>query len=164
VEKMKPEQMKEIRLASQAASRQALDGKKAPNFTLTSTNGQNISLSDYAGKIVILDFWATWCGPCRIGVPDLVEIQDEYKDQVVVIGISLDQDNTKPNIIPFIEEYKINYPVVYGTREVIIDYGYIQAIPTSFIIDGDGNIIDRYIGLVPKSHYVNKIKNLLGKS
>jgi cytochrome c biogenesis protein CcmG/thiol:disulfide interchange protein DsbE len=141
-----------------------LDDNKAPDFTLKSTNGKNVSLSDYKGKIVIMDFWATWCGPCRVGVPDLVEIQDEYKDRVAIIGISLDQDNTKGNIIPFMEEYKINYPVVYGTNQVIIDYGYIQAIPTTFIIDGEGNIVERYIGLVPKSHYVNKIKSLIGKS
>jgi thiol-disulfide isomerase/thioredoxin len=141
-----------------------LDDNKAPNFTLKNTKGEDISLSDYVGKIVILDFWATWCGPCRVGIPDLVEIQNEYKDQVVIIGISLDQDNTKPNIIPFIEEYKINYPVVYGTKQVTIDYGYIQAIPTTFIIDKNGDIVDRYIGLVSKSHYINKIKDLLSKS
>ena len=141
------------------------DVDKAPDFTLTSTDGKKIKLSNYKGKIVILDFWATWCGPCRIGIPDLIEIQKEYKDKVVVIGISLDQDRTLKDVIPFIKEYKINYPVVYGTEQVVIDYGYIEAIPTTFILDTKRNIVDKFIGLVPKSSYVNKIKSLLkGKS
>jgi len=141
------------------------DSDKAPDFTLKSTDGKKIKLSDYKGKIVILDFWATWCGPCRIGIPDLIEIQKEYKDKVVVIGISLDQDRTIKDVIPFIKEYKINYPVVYGTEQVVVDYGYIEAIPTTFILDTKRNIVDKFIGLVPKSAYVNKIKSLLkGKS
>ena len=141
------------------------DDNKAPDFTLTSTDGKKIKLSDYKGKIVILDFWATWCGPCRMGVPDLVEIQKEYKDKVVVIGISLDDDRTKGDIIPFMKAFKINYHVVFGTEQVVIDYGNIEAIPTTFILDKKGNIIEKYVGLVSKSTLVDKIKSLIkGKS
>jgi len=135
---------------------------KAPDFTLVSTDGKKINLSDYKGKVVILDFWATWCGPCRRGIPDLVSIQKSYKDKIVVIGISLDDNRTKNDIIPFMKEYGVNYPVVYGNSEVVMNYGNISAIPTSFIIDQKGNLVDKYIGLVSKEIYLNRIKGLLG--
>jgi thiol-disulfide isomerase/thioredoxin len=135
---------------------------KAPDFTLVSTDGKEINLSDYKGKIVILDFWATWCGPCRRGIPDLVSIQNSYKNKVIVIGISLDDDRTKNDILPFMKEYGVNYPVVYGTSEVVTSYGSIRAIPTSFIIDQKGNIVDKYIGLVSKEIFLNRVKSLLG--
>ncbi|MCH8046408.1 MAG: TlpA family protein disulfide reductase, partial [Planctomycetes bacterium] len=107
------------------------DEINAPAFTLTSTNGKQIKLSDYKGKIVILDFWATWCAPCRKGISDLIEIQKQYKDNVIIVGISLDQQNTISNVIPFMKEFGINYPVVYGNEKVVVDYGYIQSIPTT---------------------------------
>ena len=138
------------------------ESKKAPGFTLVSTDGKEINLADYKGKVVILDFWATWCGPCRRGVPDLVSIQKNYKDNVVVIGISLDDDRTKRDILPFMTEYGVNYPIVFGTSEVVMNYGNIRAIPTSFIIDQKGNIVDKHIGLVPKETYEKRIKGLLG--
>lgn len=138
------------------------EAAKAPDFKLLSTDGKEVNLSDYKGKVVILDFWATWCGPCRRGVPDLVAIQKNYGEKVVIIGISLDDSRTKNDIQPFMKEFEINYPVVYGTSEVVMNYGNIQAIPTSFIIDQSGNIVDKYVGLVSKEIYENRIKSLLG--
>ena len=132
----------------------------APNFDLTSTDGKNIKLSDFKGKVVIVDFWATWCPPCRKGIPDLIELQKEFKNNLVVIGISLDQD-TKSDVVPFIKKYGINYPIVYGTNQVIMDYGSINAIPTSFVINKEGKIVDKHIGLVPKSVLESKIKEIL---
>jgi thiol-disulfide isomerase/thioredoxin len=141
-----------------------IDGRtKAPAFTLQDTEGRNVSLDDYKGKIVILDFWATWCPPCRKGIPDLVELQNEYGKDLVVIGISLDQQ-TKPDVVPFIKEYRINYPVVYGDMNVVQAYGNIRSIPTSFVLDKDGNIVDMHVGLVHKSVYTNLIKKLLDPS
>jgi thiol-disulfide isomerase/thioredoxin len=134
----------------------------APDFTLNLTNNKEIKLSDHKGKIVIIDFWATWCGPCRRGIPDLVDIQKKYEKDLVIIGISLDTE-TKPDVIPFMKQYKINYPIAYGTMEVVTAYGNIQAIPTSFIIDQSGKIVDKQIGLVDKSVYINKINQLLKK-
>ena len=113
------------------------------------------------GKVVILDFWATWCPPCRKGIPDLISIQNEYKDDLVVIGISLDQPATQDQLVPFIESYGINYPIVLGNIEVSSAYGNIQAIPTTFIIDKEGNIINKHIGLAPKSTLVEEINLLL---
>lgn len=139
------------------------DVEQAPEFTLYTLDGTEIKLSDYLGKIVILDFWATWCAPCRKSIPDLISIQDEYEDELVVIGISLDQPATQNNLQLFINNFGINYPVVLGTYEVSEAYGNIQAIPTSFIIDKEGNIINKHIGLVPKSTLIEEINSLLAE-
>lgn len=140
---------------------------KAPDFTLTSTDGKQVKLSSFKGKIVIVDFWATWCGPCRKGIPDLVAIQKEFNKEVVVIGISVDADQgpraTKSKVVPFVKEYGINYSIVYADSKVVSNYGGIDGIPTAFVIDQKGNVVDKHVGLVPKSEYVNKIKELLGK-
>lgn len=137
--------------------------KKAADFKLKTLEGKEVKLSDYRGKVVIVDFWATWCPPCRKGIPDLISLQDEFKKDLVVIGISLDQQNTIKDLKPFIENYKINYPVVLGDEKVVKDYGGINAIPTSFIIDQKGNIVDSHVGLVPKTVYIDQIKSLLKK-
>jgi cytochrome c biogenesis protein CcmG/thiol:disulfide interchange protein DsbE len=141
--------------------------RKAPDFTLTSTDGKQVKLSDYKGKVVIIDFWATWCPPCRKGIPDLIAIQKEFKKDVVIIGISVDQDSgpraTKSKVVPFIKEYGINYTIVYANDNVLKSYGPINGIPTAFVIDKKGNIADMHEGLAPKAEFVSKIKELLGK-
>jgi thiol-disulfide isomerase/thioredoxin len=131
---------------------------KAPDFTLKDINGQDVKLSDYRGKVVILDFWATWCPPRRKGIPDLIALQNKYKNDLVVIGISLDQANTIKEVVPFYKNYGINYPVVYGTGAVVQQFGGIEAIPTSFIIDREGNIINKYVGLIPLEEYEQYLK------
>jgi cytochrome c biogenesis protein CcmG/thiol:disulfide interchange protein DsbE len=136
---------------------------KAPNFSLKSVDGKTIKLSDFKGKVVIIDFWATWCPPCRKGIPDLISIQNEFKSDVVIIGISLDGAQTIKEVPGFIKDYAINYPVVYGDENVIKAYGGITSIPTAFVIDKKGNVADMHVGLVPKDTYVNKIKELLKK-
>ena len=102
----------------------------APAFTLVSTDGKDITLDEYKGKVVILDFWATWCGPCRKGIPDLIELQNEFGNDIVVIGISLDTDS-KENVVPFMQKIGINYPVAYGTPEVTQQYSQQVLIETS---------------------------------
>ena len=136
---------------------------QAPNFTLVDTNGKKVSLSDYKGKVVILDFWATWCPPCRRGIPDLIDIQKQFKNKIAVLGISLDTD-TKGDVPSFIKNMGINYSVLYASPEVVQAYGNIDAIPTSFIIDKKGKIVNQHVGLTPKETLVSEIKNLLGKS
>lgn len=139
------------------------EGDKAPNFALKSVDGKTVKLSDYKGKIVIIDFWATWCPPCRRGIPDLISIQKEFKKDVVVIGVSLDAEKTIKDVPGFIKDYGINYPIVYGDDKITIDYGGIRSIPTSFVIDKKGNVVDSHIGLVDKNVFVSKIKELLKK-
>ena len=134
---------------------------KAADFTLKNAKGgMDVKLSDYKGKVVILDFWATWCGPCRRGVPDLVDLKNKYGDQVEIIGISVDDERTIAEVPGFMTEYKINYPVAYADQSVVSAYGGIEAIPTSFIVDKEGNIIDRHVGLVEKSVYEEAINRL----
>ena len=137
--------------------------QQAPGFTLLDTKGKKIRLEDYRGKIVIIDFWATWCPPCRRGIPDLIKIQKEYKNKVAVIGISLDTD-TKKDVIPFIKNEGINYPVVYANQKVVEEYGNVEAIPNSFVINKNGKIVNHHVGLTPKETYVSEINKLLNKS
>jgi thiol-disulfide isomerase/thioredoxin len=142
----------------------SVDGEKAPDFELSTLDGEIIKLSDYVGKIVLLDFWATWCGPCRMAIPELVELQNEYEDDLVIIGISLDQPYTQQNLEPFIESYGINYPIVLGNIEVVEAYGNIRGIPTSFVINREGEIVNKFTGYVPKSYYVTEFNQLLSTS
>ena len=141
------------------------EGPYPPNYN-TASSADVINLSDYRGKVVILDFWATWCPPCRKGIPDLIELKSEYKNsEVEVIGISLDTFTrggaTKNDVVPFIKDYGINYPIVIGDPEVAQQYGGINSIPTSFVIDKEGYIVSYYQGLIEKNQYVKDIKKAL---
>ncbi|HCY75029.1 MAG TPA: redoxin [Ignavibacteriales bacterium] len=138
-----------------------VSGDKAPDFALKSVDGKTIKLSDYKGKIVIIDFWATWCPPCRKGIPDLISLQKDFKNDIVVIGISLDAEKTIKDVPGFIKNYGINYPIVYGDEKVVNAYGGIEGIPTAFVIDKKGIVVDKHVGLVPKETYINKIKEIL---
>jgi len=139
------------------------DGVKASDFELESTKGNKIKLSDYRGKIVIVDFWATWCPPCREEIPSFVQLQNEYKSDLQILGVSLDQE-TKKDIPFFMQKYKMNYPVLFANYEIVNNYGGIEAIPTTFVIDQNGNIINSFIGYHDKSVFVAEIERLLKKS
>ena len=141
------------------------EGPYPPNYDKVSSS-ELISLSDYRGKVVLLDFWATWCPPCRKGIPDLVELKEKYGEKgVEIIGISLDGITrggaTKDEVIPFIKEYGINYPIVEGDMNISQQYGGIRSIPTSFVIDKEGYIISYYQGLIPKEQYIADINKAL---
>lgn len=123
----------------------SVSAQSAPDFTLTNLEGQKVSLSDYKGKIIIVDFWATWCGPCKMEIPSFIKLQEDYKDDVVVLGISLDQGGPKV-VVPFAKKMNINYPIVYGDGTVVQAYGGIRGIPTTFVIDRDFNIQRKYVG------------------
>jgi peroxiredoxin len=134
---------------------------KAPDFTLKNIDGKDISLSDYKGKVVFINFWATWCGPCRHEVPAFIELQEEFgKDKLVILGISLDQGDLSV-VEDFVDEFKINYEVLYGTQQVVAAYGGIQSIPTTFVIDGDGNIRDGGVGFPGKDYFKKVVEALL---
>lgn len=141
----------------------SLTGSAAPEFKLVGTDGKQVKLSDFKGKVVIVDFWATWCPPCRKGIPDLISLQKEFPKDVVVVGISLDTE-TKSDVVPFMQKIGINYPVAYGNEEVVQQYGGVEAIPTSFVIDRKGNIVDKHVGLVSKDEYTTVIKRIIAKS
>lgn len=120
-------------------------GPLAPDFSLFNTEGELVNLSDFKGKVIILNFWATWCGPCKMEIPGFVKLQKKYKDDLVIIGISLDQRGENV-VLPFMERFKINYPILYGDSKVVRDYGGIQGIPTTFVIDRNLVIQRKYIG------------------
>lgn len=130
------------------------------DFNLKSIDGKEIKLSDFKGKVVVLDFWATWCAPCRKGIPDLIDIQKNYGKDVQVIGITVDE-NPMQVVPPFVKEFKINYPILIGTDEVYQKYGNINAIPTMFIIDRKGRIVNKHIGLLDKETLISEIKQAL---
>ncbi len=148
-------------LSEDAGTSGSTASAEAPEFKLMSIDNKTISLSDYKGKIVILDFWATWCPPCRKGIPDLIELQKRYQGRLNVIGISVDQPDTKPEVEPFAKKMGINYPVVYSDGNVDMLYGGIEAIPTSFIIDQNGNVVKKTVGLESIDSYINIIESLL---
>ncbi len=134
---------------------------KAPDFTVTTIEGETITLSDLKGKVVIIDFWDTWCPPCRKGIPDFIELYKEYKDSgFVMIGLAFGRQG-KEKVKEFIQEYNINYPIAIPSHSVINSFGEIRSIPTAFLIDQNGNIVNKYIGLRPKDVFENDIKKLL---
>lgn len=135
--------------------------KQAPEFTLLDIDGNKVSLSDFKGKVVILDFWATWCPPCIAEIPHFIELYDEYKNRgLEVIGISVDWNGQRV-VPPFAEERGINYILLLGDDEVTDLYGGIISIPTTFILDREGGIRKRYMGYRDKEVFERDIKELL---
>jgi cytochrome c biogenesis protein CcmG/thiol:disulfide interchange protein DsbE len=135
--------------------------QKAPNFSLQTQNGKVIELSKLKGKVVLVNFWATWCPPCRAEIPDFIEVYNTYKSKgFEIVGIALDEEGWS-KVAPYIEEVKMNYPVVLGSEKVIQQYGGIKAIPTTFIIDKKGYIAGSQVGLLSKELVEQKLKSLL---
>ena len=133
----------------------------APDFTLESLDGGNMRLSDLRGKAVLLNFWATWCGPCKIETPWLVELQKQYGSQgLQIIGVAMD-DSAKEDIAKFAKEMGVNYPVLLGKEAVGDAYGGVPALPESFFIGRDGKIVDKIIGLRSRSDIEDAIKAAL---
>ena len=133
----------------------------APDFTLEQLSGGTLKLSDLRGKAVLLNFWATWCGPCKIETPWLVEMQNQYGNQgLQVIGVAMD-DSGKDEISKFAKDMGVNYPVLLGKEAVGDAYGGVPALPESFFIGRDGKIVDRIIGLKGKAEIEDAIKKTL---
>jgi peroxiredoxin len=133
----------------------------APDFSLRDATGAEIRLSDYKGKVVLLNFWATWCSPCKAEIPWFEEFQRTYANQgFAVIGVSMDEDGWKV-VRPYMEATKINYGVAIGNDELAQKYGGVGALPESLLIDRDGRIAARHVGMVSKSNYESELVQLL---
>lgn len=134
----------------------------APDFTLKSLTGESVKLSDFRGQVVLLNFWASWVGPCKILTPWLVELQSQYGPQgLQVVGVSLDDDATKVEAGEFADAMRVNYPILMGDEKVANAYGGIPAMPVTFFVGRDGKIVDRIIGLKGKGEIEDMIKNTL---
>jgi peroxiredoxin len=132
------------------------------NFTVKDMNGADVKIGDYAGKVILLNYWATWCGPCKVEIPDLIALQDQYRDKgLVVLGVS--QDDDPATLRTFAGEYKMNYPVLVGkdTPELLDAQGPLWGLPTSYLIGRDGAICTRHLGPATKADFEREIKALL---
>lgn len=133
----------------------------APDFTLETLDGRSMRLSDLRGKAVLLNFWATWCGPCKIEMPWFVELQNEYGPQgLQIVGVAMD-DSSKEDIAKFAKDMGVNYPVLLGKEAVGDAYGGVPALPESFFISRDGRIVDKILGLRGRSDIEDSIKKAL---
>jgi len=138
------------------------NGSVAPDFELKSLDGQQVRLSDFRGKAVLLNFWATWCAPCKIEMPWFVDLQKQYASQgLQVIGVAMD-DSGEETISKFVQQMGVNYPVLIGKEAVGDAYGGVEFLPTTFIIDRQGKVVDRVFGLVGRSEFEDDIKKALG--
>ena len=136
--------------------------KAAPDFALKDADGKAVRLSDYKGKVVLLNFWATWCGPCKLEMPWFVEFERKYRNQgFAVIGVSMDEEGWAV-IKPFISDMAVNYRIVQGDDTTASLYGGVESLPTTFIIDRNGRVAATHIGLRSKSVFEDDIKQLLG--
>lgn len=143
------------------------DGAMAPgtvaplNFTLKDMNGVDVRLESFKGKVILLNFWATWCGPCRIEIPYLIELQRQYGDDLVVLGVSI--DDTAEKLKPYATEMKVNYPLLVGNgRQDFQDaYGPFWGIPVTVFVDRDGLIHKKHSGIASKEQFEHEIMSLL---
>ena len=136
-------------------------GSPAPRFSLKSLQGDTLRLTDFKGKVVLLNFFATWCAPCRQEIPDFVRLYNKFKDKgFEIVGIGLDMEGAAA-LGPFAKQFRIPYPVLLGTREVVMDYGEIKGVPTSFFIDRNGYIAEQFIGVRPARVLEKTIVELL---
>jgi thiol-disulfide isomerase/thioredoxin len=148
---------------NRAGVRLTVVSQTAPDFSLKAASGADIRLSDYKGKVVLLNFWATWCPPCKAEIPWFEEFQRNYGSQgLVVIGISMDEDGWKV-VRPYMEAAKIDYRVGIGDDALAQKYGGVESLPETLLIDRDGKIAARHVGIVSKSDYESEIGRILAK-
>ncbi len=142
-------------------------GPMPPNYNQTDVNF--LKLSDFKGKVVLVDFWATWYAPCLEGIPDLIALKNEYKGKdFEIIGVLVDaltrNGETAADVASFIQSYKINYPIVLANETLLYSFGRIQFIPTTFLIDKKGKVVAKYETVVSKETYIENINKILSNN
>jgi peroxiredoxin len=154
---------KSVNVAAATMMKTGKDRKPAPEFELKDADGKTVRLSDYKGKVVLLDFWATWCGPCKIEIPWFIDFERRYKDKgFAVIGVSMDEEGWTA-IKPFVSELAINYRILQGNDATAQLYGGVDALPTTFLIDREGKIAETHAGLAGKDDFEDGIKKLVAR-
>ena len=148
--------------SGEAASVRPVEERRlAPDFALKDADGRTVNLSDYRGKVVLLNFWATWCTPCAIEIPWFTEFEQKHKDRgFAVLGISMDEGGWDV-VKPYVSRARVNYRILMGDGSVAFLYGGVDALPTSFLIDREGKVASVHVGLVRKSDYEDDISVLL---
>jgi thiol-disulfide isomerase/thioredoxin len=153
-----------FKFARRSSSSAQMQSSVAPDFTLQSLDGKSIRLSDFRGKPVVLNFWATWCGPCKIEMPWFVDFQKQYAAAgVQFLGVAMDDASSK-DIAEFAQSMKVNYPILIGKESVGDAYGGVQFLPETFYIDRNGKIVDKAFGLKGRGEIEDDIKKILGPS
>jgi cytochrome c biogenesis protein CcmG/thiol:disulfide interchange protein DsbE len=137
------------------------DPEIAPPFQARDLSGISISTADWNGKVVLLNFWATWCPPCRLEIPELIALQAKYGDRLQIVGISDDEDPPEM-VLRFAREVRINYPIVMNNTALTESYPGVTGLPTTFVIDTHGRVVQRHTGLYPLEAYEREVRALLG--
>lgn len=133
----------------------------APAFTLKDSSGRDVRLADYQGKVVLLNFWATWCGPCKAEIPWFVEFEKKYQNAgLVVVGVSMDEDGWK-SVRPYMDTMHVSYRVLLADESVAAKYGGIESLPLTLLIDRQGLLAARHIGLTSKRNYEDDVLQLI---
>ncbi len=142
-------------------SQKSREAGKAPSFLLSDLDGTSISSESFAGKVMIVNFWASWCAPCRLEIPHLIALNDKYGDRgVVVIGIAIDP--AAPEVLKaFAEEMEVDYPMLVGDEKVFNDFGGLFGLPTTIVVDQNYVIQNKFVGLVDPSLFEEEILTLL---
>jgi thiol-disulfide isomerase/thioredoxin len=133
-----------------------------PPFLVRDIDGGLVSTADWNGKVILLNFWATWCPPCRVEIPFLIQLQKKYKDDgLLILGISLD-DASADEVKEFAKATGMNYPIIMRSRELLMEFGGVPALPTSFLVNKDGRVVQKHEGLFPGALYETEVRALLG--
>src|SRR5579863_4122154 len=133
----------------------------APPFLVNTLDGEFISTAQWHGKVILVNFWATWCPPCREEIPALIHLQDQYKDRLQIIGISMDDEDDAENVAKFAKKAGINYPIVMASHDMIAEYGGVPALPTSFVVNPAGGVVQKHVGLHDPAEYEAEVRALL---
>jgi thiol-disulfide isomerase/thioredoxin len=147
--------------ANQPVIRFVKNPEIAPPLDALDLVGKPVNKNNWGGKVVLVNFWATWCPPCREEIPELLELKKEFKDQMEIVGISED-DDPPASVIKFAHAKGMTYPIIMATPELIAAYGGVPALPTSFLIDTQGRVVQKHSGLYPIEFYQREIRSLLG--
>lgn len=143
------------------SAQSSVTGQAAPGLTFKDLAGQEVSLAALKGKVVVVDFWATWCGPCRVEIPGYIEMQKKYgKDGLVIVGVSLDQKGPK-HVQKFVEANGMNYTIVMGDNDAVDAFGGFNVIPTTFLINREGRIVHQKNGAMETAEYEEIVKKAL---